>query len=171
MAQGQKKVVVRRFEGAVAWGYLPQEGLVRSGEVDLLAADGRNNSIPLNEIKLIAYVRDFNLDDPVNPERLLRKTFAARPRGDGLWLRASFLDGDLIEGLADFGLPLLDTAMADGGLFLTPPDQRGNTLRLFIPRAALRSLEVLGWVTAPSRRLAAPAAARPRDEPQAGLFE
>jgi hypothetical protein len=170
MGSAQKKVVVRRFVGGVAWGYLPQEGLRLGDAVQLMAVDGKSNPIAINEIKLIAYVRDFNLTDAQEPERLGRKAFPGRPRGDGVWLRLRFKDGDALEGLADVGVGFLDTAMLDGGLFLTPPDTRGNTLRVFVPRAALASLEVLGWVTAPSKK-AARAADRGERQAQPGLFE
>jgi len=170
MGTAQKKAIVRRFEGGVAWGYLPVEGFRRGAAVELMAVDGRINPIDIKEIKLIAYVRDFNLDDAAEPERLGRKTFLGRPRGDGIWMKAVFRDGDVLEGLADVGVGFLETAMVDGGLFLSPPDGRGNTLRVFVPRAALASLEVLGWVTAPSKR-AAKAASQPRGEAQPQLFE
>ncbi len=170
MGSALKKVVVRRFEGGVAWGYLPQEGLRAGDGVDLMGADGRGNPIAINEIKLIAYVRDFNLDDKDEPERMGRRAFAGRPRGDGVWLRLRFRDGDALEGLADVGVGFLETAIVEGGLFLSPPDGRGNTLRVFVPRAALVEMEVLGWVTAPSKK-AGRAAKAAAGEAQAGLFE
>jgi hypothetical protein len=166
MASGQKKVVIRRFAGPLAWGYLPQAALVRDDRVPLMGVDGRLTPISLNEIKAIAYVHDFNLDDPVDPERIGRRSFLARPRGDGLWLKLTFQDADSLEGLTTVGLPLLDALIADRGLFLTPPDGRGNTQRLFVPRTAVRSLEVLGYVTAPSKRAAKVA----KDDPQPNLF-
>ena len=167
MASGQKKVVIRRFAGPLAWGYLPQTSLVRDDQVPLMAVDGRITPISLNEIKTIAYVHDFNLDDLVDPERIGRRSFLARPRGDGLWLKLTFQDADSIEGLTSVDLLLLDALIADQGLFLTPPDGRSNTQRLFVPRTSLRSLEVLGYVTAPSKRAAKVAI----DNPQPSLFE
>jgi hypothetical protein len=109
MASGQKKVVIRRFAGALAWGYLPQNGLAHEDQVHLMAVDGRITPISFNEIKTIAYVHDFNLDDPVDAERIGRRSFAARPRGEGLWLRLTFQDADSIEGVAEVSLNLLDT--------------------------------------------------------------
>jgi len=167
MASGQKKVVIRRFAGPLAWGYLPQTSLVRDDQVPLMAVDGRITPISLNEIKTIAYVHDFNLDDLVDPERIGRRSFLARPRGDGLWLKLTFQDADSIEGLTSVDLLLLDALIADQGLFLTPPDGRSNTQRLFVPRTSLRSLEVLGYVTALSKRAAKVAI----DNPQPSLFE
>jgi hypothetical protein len=167
MPSAQKKVIIRTFADVLSWGYLPQTLFVRENQVPLMATDGRLTTISMNDIKTISYVRDFNLDDPANPERLLRRTFPARPRGDGLWLRLTFLDNDILEGLGTLDIASLDSLLADRGLLLTPPDTRGNTQRLFVPRSALRSLEVLGFVTAPSRRLAKPAST---PNPQPHLF-
>jgi hypothetical protein len=167
----QKKVIIRRFGGALTWGYLPQDGFLRDGLVEIIGVDGRVNPLALNEIKLIAYVRDFNLNDKEAPERLGRKTFPGRPRGSGLWLCLGFLDGDELEGLSELGLGFLDAAIRDGGLFLTPPDLRGNTLRVFVPRSALRSLEVLGWVTSPLRRAGTKTSSKTSPETQPRLFE
>ncbi len=58
--------------------------------IDLLDLSGRVIPLLLNDIKHICYVRDFNLTDTVNPERLTRRTFLARPRTEGLWLRLTF---------------------------------------------------------------------------------
>jgi hypothetical protein len=154
MAPAQKKVVLRSFSNELAWGYLPQAGFLRDGEITLMATDGRLTPFPISTLKQIAYVRDFNLADQQTPERLGRLTFPARPRGDGLWLRLTFHDGEILEGLTTFDLAFADTLLHDHGLFLTPPDPRSNTLRLFVPRLALQSIEVLGFVTAPSRRVA-----------------
>ena len=79
-----------------------------------------------------------------------------------------------------FDLGFLTTALDDQGIFLTPPDGRSNVLRVFVPRGSLRSLEVLGWVSAPSKRAAAKEAAKPSGKKaklaaamadQPGLFE
>jgi hypothetical protein len=115
-------------------------------------------------------VRDFNLDDPLDPERIGRKSFPSRPRADGLWLKLTFRNDDVLEGLANFDIGFTDSLLEDRGLFLTPPDLRANTQRLFVPRAALRSLEVLGFVTAPSKRLTAKPAARVTADTQTKLF-
>jgi hypothetical protein len=170
MASGQKKVVVRTFDGAVAWGYLPQGGFVEQDSVELMAVDGRLSGHAVNEIKTISYVRDFNLDDKVDPERMGRRTFQARPRGDGLWVKLTFRDGEELEGLTTFDVGVVDSVLEDGGIFVRPPDARGNTQRIFVPRTALRSLEVLGFVTAPSKRIAGKAGAGVVADTQTRLF-
>jgi hypothetical protein len=57
-------------------------------------------------------------------------------------VRLRFRDDDVMEGIVSNDLlDLLDT-----GVQLTPPDLHGNSLRLFIPRAALEEMKVLGVV-------------------------
>lgn len=154
MALNHKKVIVRDFQGGLAWGYLPQAGLLTESEVRLMEVDGRIKPIAFRDIKTIAFVRDFNLTDRQDPERLGRRAFATRPRGDGLWLKLVWLDWDAIEGLASFNTGFLDSLLEDHGVFLTPPDARSNTQRFFIPRPAIRSIEALGVIIAPGRRAA-----------------
>jgi hypothetical protein len=170
MSPAQKKVVIRTFAGVLMWGYLPQGDFLSENGIDLMGVDGRISSHDINIIKTISYVRDFNLDDTVDPERTGRRSFLARPRGDGLWLKLTFRDGDVLEGLANFDITFTDSLLEDRGIFLTPPDARANTQRIFIPRAALRSLEVLGFVTSPSKRLASRPAARVTADTQTKLF-
>jgi len=165
MGTAQKKVVVRMLGGALAWGYLPQSRFVAEGQVELMGVDGRVKLLPFNDIETIAYVKDFNVDDPIDPERMGRRAYAVRPKGDGLWVRLGFREVPALEGLVTFDMGLLEALVEDRGLFLTPPDARSNTVRVFVPREALRSVEVLGWVTAPSRRAKVE---RPRE---AGLFD
>ena len=80
MSNSRKKVLVRRFSGDTLPGYLAPSGFVRNSSIDLLDLSGRILPLPLNDIKTVSYVRDFNLSDPVNPERLTRRAFLARPR-------------------------------------------------------------------------------------------
>jgi hypothetical protein len=172
MAGGQKKVIVRQTGGTLAWGYLPAEGFLVDGRVELIEVDARTKWIDLNEIEMIAYVRDFNLDDGVEPERLGRRAFPVRPKGEGLWVRVEFLrELAPLEGLLSFDLGFLDGVLKEGGVFMTPPDARGNTLRVFLPRTAMRALEVLGWVSSPTKKLAEKKARQVERAVQAGLFE
>jgi hypothetical protein len=152
MSNSRKKVIVRRFSGNALPGYLPHANFVRQDSVDLLDLSGRVIPLPINDIKLISFVRDFNLSDAVNPERLTRRTFLARPRSEGLWVRMTFRSGDLLEGLAPTDRSLADALVDDVGLFLSPPDTRSNTQRIYVPRAALSELQLLAVITAPSRR-------------------
>ncbi len=155
MASSQKKVIVRRFVGDVLCGYLPASGIVERDEVSFLNLQGRVTSLPLSEIKTICYVRDFNLTDTVNPERLQRRSFLSRPRGDGLWIRLTFKDtGDLLEGLVPTDASFLEALTVDAGLYLLPPDARSNAQKIYVPRQAIAEMQMLAVITSPSRRSA-----------------
>jgi len=158
MATSRKKVLIRHLSGKVQPGHLPLHTFVRTEAkpathvLDLLDLEARVLVVPVSPLKWIAWVRDWNLNDPIDPERLTRKQFLSRPRSEGLWVRIGFTDGDTLDGLAPLDLNLLDGMDRDRGMFVTPPDIRSNTQRLYIPRSAMGSLEVLAVITTPSKK-------------------
>jgi hypothetical protein len=170
----RKKVILRRNRSAgqaeVLPGYLPLSGFVRNRALDLLDLSGRVIPVALNDVKLISYVRDFNLTDTVNPERLTRRAFLARPRTEGLWLRLTFAAGDQLEGLAPTDISLLDDLVNDAGLFLTPPDTRSNTQRIYVPRTSIAELTLLAVITSPSKKKPTPTTGGGGTSPQQDLF-
>jgi hypothetical protein len=117
------------------------------------------------QVKWICYVRDFPAGpgDQADPERLVRKRFSLRPRTAGLWLRLTLSDGDELEGLAANDRSLVEGA----GLLLIPPDTRSNTQRIYVPRQAIQSLEVVSLIGAAGRKRAA---AERQGEGQSELF-
>lgn len=167
MANNQKKVIVRARDGEVRAGYLPAAGIRDArGALALLTLEARLLPIELERVLHVAYVHDFNLSDAVDPERLGRRTFLARPRSEGLWLRMTLAGGAKLEGLAPLDMGLADGWARDGGVFLLPPDVRSNTLRLFVPHAAMLEMQVLAVITTPARNKAA----RAEERAQAALF-
>jgi len=50
-------------------------------------------------------------------------------------------------------------------LLLTPPDMRSNTQRIYVPRLAIQSLEVVSLIGSPARRRPA-AGAKPEEQPE-----
>lgn len=144
MPRSRKKVIARKLAHDWVAGYLPADNFLHAGHVELLALDGKTLQLPAAGLKWICYVRDFNSGEVANPERLIRKTFAGRPRSEGLLVRLGLTDGDLIEGLA-----ANDGSLISGdGLFLTPPDIRSNTQRLWIPSSAIQEMRILAVIAA-----------------------
>jgi hypothetical protein len=148
MAVSRKKVIVRKLSRDWLSGYLPPSDFVRNQQVEILDLGGKLVSVPLAEVKWVCFVREFQSGDSSQPERLLRKTFVTRPRSEGLWVRVRLKDNDLIEGLAQNDLTLLEGE----GLFLVPPDTRSNTQRIFLPRQAVEALDILAVIKAGVRR-------------------
>lgn len=147
MAKSRKKIIARRLTQDWTAGYLPSEGFFRGGAIELLALDGKIISIEADTLKWICYVRDFNSGEIANPERLIRKTFAGRPRTEGLLVRLRLTDGDLLEGLAANDLSLI----SGEGLFLTPPDVRSNTQRLWIPPSSIKEMQIVAVIGSSKR--------------------
>jgi hypothetical protein len=163
MGSTQKKAVLRMHDGNWLAGYLPASGFIRRAvspdALELLDLSARRQVIPLASLKWACFVRDFNSGETTNPERLLRTTFAGRPRLAGLWLRMTLKDESVLEGMAGNDLTLLDP----GGLLLTPPDIRSNTQRIFLPRTSIVELSVvavIGANTATAGQRKPPASAR-----------
>jgi hypothetical protein len=145
----RKPVIVRRFARDWFAGYAPPSFPPNATEVEILEPGGKVLRFAWESVKWVCYVRDLPagaLSDP-NPERLLHKRFTVRPRAAGLWLRMTLTDGDELEGLAANDRSLIDGA----GLLLTPPDQRSNTQRIYVPRTAIQALEVVSLIGAGKR--------------------
>jgi hypothetical protein len=164
MASSRKKAIARRFTRDWIAGYAyfdgsSPSGFLKDGMLELLALDGKVLPLDLTTIKWLCFVRDFNSGETENPERLHRKTFAGRPRTEGLYLRATLTDGDVIEGIASNDLSLITAE----GILLTPPDVRSNTQRVWIPAASVAELEVVAVIGAKKRTSST-------DERQESLF-
>ena len=159
MGSARKPVIVRKFSREWYAGYAGAAFGQSSAALEVLDQSGKVLSIGWETVKWVCYVRDFSsIADSSNPERLLQKRFAVRPRTSGLWLRMVLKDGDELEGIAANDRSLITGA----GLLVTPPDTRSNTQRVYVPRQAIETLEVVSLIGAGSRR-------RP-SEPQPELF-
>jgi hypothetical protein len=150
MASQRKPVIVRKFSRDWVAGYASMNFGQGGPELEILDLGGKVVWIRWETVKWVCYVRDFPASpaDQANPERLNHRRFAVRPRTAGLWVRMTLNDGDELEGLAANDKSLVEGA----GLMLTPPDQRSNTQRIFIPRQAIQSLEVVSLIGAAKRR-------------------
>lgn len=164
MASLRKPVIVRKFSRDWHAGYAGAGFDGDPAELEILDPAGKVLRVPWNQVKWVCYVRDFPSSpaDQANPERLLHKRFAIRPRTAGIWLRLTLTDGEEIEGLAANDLSLVQGT----GLLLTPPDTRSNTQRIYVPRQAIQTLEVVALIGAASRKRAA----TPTAIDQADLF-
>jgi hypothetical protein len=147
----RKPVIVRKLTRDWCAGYADSNPVGEGPDLELLDSSGKLLCIPWNQVKWVCYVRELVArdssthpgSDAINPERLLRRRFTSRPRGIGLWLRMTLVDGDELEGVAANDRSLIDGA----GLLLTPPDTRSNTQRVFVPRGSIRELTVLGVIS------------------------
>jgi hypothetical protein len=152
-----KKAIIRRYDREPLSGYVNPVSFQQVAGVELLSAEGNVATVPYPEIKSISFVRDFA---DSTPERLV---FQNRPKMEGLWIRLRFRDGDLMEGVLPNNLLLLDPH----GFTVVPPDSYSNQQRVFVPRASLAAVEVLGVIGSPLTRRKP----KPEGKEQIGLFE
>ena len=143
MASTHKKVIVRKMDLDSVQGYVAAGDFISGNKVELLNTAGNVVLSDLEEIKGVYFVRDF-----ANSNSLQRKTFTTRPRIEGLWVRLRYRDTETLEGLIPNDLTLLRPE----GIFLNPPDTRGNVQRIFVPRSAMTELTVLAVTGSASLR-------------------
>jgi hypothetical protein len=153
-----KKAVIRRYDKESLAGYVNPVSFLQPEGVELLSAQGHVSTVPYLEIKSISFVRDF--EGAGGPER---QVFQTRPKTEGLWVSLQFRDGEVMEGIMPNNLLQLEHY----GFTLIPPDPFSNHQRIFVPRASLRSVQVLGVVGSPLKRRKA----KPVPAEQIGLFD
>jgi hypothetical protein len=155
-----KKVLISRFDRENLSGFVNPQGYLLSDGLELMTQAGSVNIVPYDEVKLVCFVRDFQQGEPRKELRL----FTTRPKLEGLWLRMYFRDGDAMDGILSNNLLQLDPF----GFSVVPPDPGFQNQRIFVPRAALSRIQVLGVVGSPLRT---PRKAKPAAKEQIELFK
>ena len=148
-----KKVVVRRFDRETLSGFVNPYTYLQPQSIEVLKPDGALALLPYSEVKSVSFVKDFD----VPPEA--GRIFMTRPKLEGLWVRMVFQDGEVMDGILPNNLLTWDSA----GFTVTPPEPDGNSQKIFVPRQALRGIQILGVVGSPLRtkKKKAPAADQP----------
>ena len=157
MATTHKKVIVRKMDRDSVNGYVSAT-FIADGKLELMNTAGNVVAIDLREVKGVYFVREFG-----DSESLTRKTFASRPRVEGLWVRLRFRDNEVIEGMMPNDL----LQEGNDGFSIIPPDTRSNTQRIFVPRSALAEMTVIGVIGDKKSDRRKP---RPKDTRQVPMF-
>lgn len=126
------------------------EGIINTSEflasdgVQVMTPSGNLLTIPYPEVKAVCFVSDFG-DPHFFQENNL---FERRPKLTGIWARFTFRDNAQADGILAGNV----LEWPAEGFLAVPPRPSANRQRLFIPRAALRFLELKGIVGAGSKR-------------------
>jgi len=158
-ASTSKKIVIRRFEREPVPGFVNPQTFLRAEGIELLSLSGAILVVPYADVKAACFVRDFDAAEP-SPEH---RVFNTRPKISGVWVRMRFRDGELMDGILANNLLQLEPY----GFTVVPPNPSSNNQRLFVPRAALADLQVLGVVGSPLH----PRKPKPKPKEQIELFE
>lgn len=136
-----KKVVVRRFDRENLLGFVNPFSYLQPSAIEILSPEGSLVLLPYDEVRSVCFVKDFEAE--AEPRRI----FMTRPKLEGLWVRMLFRDGEILDGI----LPNNLLAWEIAGFTVTPPEPDANNQRVFVPRSALKSIQVLGVVGSPLR--------------------
>ena len=112
--------------------------------VEILTRTAQVVVAPYREIRAVYFVREFQGPPDVDE----KKTFQSRPKVDGLWVRLTFHDDEVFEGVIANDL----LQLGDHGVTFSPPDASSNTQRVFVPKQTLKELKVMGVIGSPAHR-------------------
>jgi len=152
-----KRVRVLRFDRDPVDGFVHPQTFQTPTGIEMLSRDGNIVAVPYHEVKVLCFVQDFDEQIP----DLNNRTFSSRPKTSGLWVRMSFRDGAILDGILPNNLMTLESY----GFTVTPPDLAVTPQRVFVPKAALKAMHVLAVVGSGLGRTKKP------DERQISIFE
>lgn len=153
-------MVVRRFDRDPVAGFVNPHSYLQPSGVEVLTPEGTVALLSFREVKTVCFVRDFS--DAESPSAA--RVFNTRPKMDGLWVRMTLRDSEMLDGILSNDL----LAIEPYGFTVTPPEPYSNNQKLFVPREALRSMVVLGVVGSPLTR---GTQKKPPVKEQPGLFD
>ncbi len=137
----QRKVVIRYSDGRALRAYLTpeEESALQRGEPERFTVqtpDGDRAEVHSSEIKAIFFVKSF--EGAANYAEF--KVFSAQPNGKGVWVRAHFRDGEIMEGVAP---NRIDTYVKPV-FSMTPPDPASNNQTVLVSKRSLVEMQILG---------------------------
>ena len=133
----KRKVIARKVDGEILKGYIEAiPDLAEADSITVLSLTEQLIKIPKPEMKALFFVRKFS----GNKEYSEVKFFESQPKIDGLWVRLTFYDLELIEGIVANSIQFL----IDDGFYLKPPDPNSNNRLMYVVKSALKEFTVLG---------------------------
>jgi hypothetical protein len=109
-----KKVLLARFDRESVEGFVHASAGFDGEAIEILSPSGTLIRVPVVDTKAVCFVRDFEVGETWQQHR----TFLARPKMPGIWVRLLFRDGDSLEGMLPNNMMLVEAA----GFNIIPPD-------------------------------------------------
>jgi len=132
----RRKVIARKTNGEILKGYVeaaPENE--KDDNITLLSLTDEVVKIPKQDMKALFFVKKFS----GNKEYSEVKFFESQPKIDGLWVRLTFYDDEMLEGIVSNSIRFL----SDDGFYLKPPDPNSNNRLMYVIKAALKDFTVL----------------------------
>jgi hypothetical protein len=130
----ESKLVVRYLDGRVVKGHTLDFSSTKEG-FHLISGDraAGSHEVRFNQIKAVFFVKDFI----GNREYDERKEFDGSQKVMGKKMQVTFLDGEVLTGIAEVYMP------NRVGFMLFPPDPKANTEKVFVVNNSVREVKFL----------------------------
>ena len=144
MSVSSSAKVVVQLPGGPVKGFVAEEDLAGSQTSTFdpknlkvqLASTGEQQDVAVEDAKGIFFVKDF---DGKTDHADLRFHDGSAP-ADYLWVRITFLDGEVLEGMIDNACQ----HVVAKGIWITPSDPTSNNWLIYASKAHLKNFQVLG---------------------------
>jgi hypothetical protein len=132
----KRKVILRKNDGQILKGYLEEiPDWVNEDSLTILSLTEEIIKVPKSDIKALFFVKRFT----GNSDHKEVRFFDTHPKIDGLWVRVTFKDDEVLEGI----VPNNYEFFVQDGFYIKPPDPNTNNKLIFVLKSALRDLTVL----------------------------
>lgn len=133
----RRKVILRKLDGQIVKGFLDEiPEWSGADNLSIFTITGESLEIPKSEIKALFFVRRFT----GNKDHAEVRFFDTHPQIDGLWIRVTFKDGEVLEGIVANNFDFF----VQDGFYIKPPDPNTNNRLVYILKSALQDLTILG---------------------------
>jgi hypothetical protein len=133
----KRKVVLRKLDGKILKGFLDE--LPDWSEDEVLTITSLSDEliqVKKSEVKALFFVRRFG----GNKDHAEVRFFDTHPKIDGLWIRVTFKDEEVLEGIVANSIEFF----VQDGFYIKPPDPNTNNRVIYILKSALKDLTILG---------------------------
>jgi len=129
----EARVVVRYLDGRTLAGYGDQF-LPMEAEIMVLDQVDEIHRIPLTEVKLVCFVKQFVTDSAITHKPGAKVLYDAVP---GKTVELVFTDGERMRAKASLA------TVPKGGFFVTPSNPNSNNISIYVNKDALASFRFL----------------------------
>lgn len=133
----KRKVILRMLDGKILKGFLDEFPDWSEDKVlTITSLSEELIQVQKSEVKALFFVRRFG----GNKDHAEVRFFDTHPKIDGLWIRVTFNDDEVLEGIVANSIEFF----VQDGFYIKPPDPNTNNRVIYVLKSALKDLTILG---------------------------
>jgi Family of unknown function (DUF6982) len=129
------KVVIHTRKHDIHRGFSKKEFI--GDKVRILDENGKESTYPLQDLKAVFFVKEFD-GDPAYDEVLFLRKEKPRP---WLWVHIEFEDGEIIEGRIKNNEEII---MDSNGFFIWFSDEFANSESVYVVKTSIKEFKIMG---------------------------